>query len=904
MSTEVNKRVATTINNIKTFFSAKETRIVLMVLLFAFLLRIILSPVMQGHPTDINNFKAWSISLAKVGLGKFFNNVWCDYPPGYLYILWIMGNIYHLFDSTFAYWNQTPFTFLVKFPAIIAETINVALIFYIVRRYAGFQLSLIAAIIYACQPAMIFESAMWGQMDSVSFLVQLLSIWALTKNNNIMAIVLTAIGILLKPQGLILLPLILFVAIRRKAWFDIFMGGIISVLCAVLFSMPFTNDAPLLWLWEHYMDQAALYPYSAIQTFNLWSFTGLWKSDMRTIFGITHSIWGMVIFVCAYIGILIYVYLKDKDGESLNSGALIFHASTLILIAFFLFPTRMHERYLFSGLSFLAISAALNYKWRIPYLLFSLTFLINDFYELPGVKDGFPPVFKAVNSFLSSGQMFNDNFGLFWYQPFTVLNLVLFGYLVYLAWKYMPIDTRESQMEELRKHFAPIAETLQKPILLIPKPVKLDKLDFILILALMLITTWLKLYRLDMPAEMVFDEVYHARAGGEYLNWIHPFEWVHPPLAKLLIALGVMMYDLTAFGWRMMPLLFGSLFVPFLYILAKNIFNNRWWALIGTAIFTFDGVYFVQSRTAMTNIFAILFQVMSLSIFFMYFQQAIHHPEKGNKYYYLLAAGISIGLALATRWTSLWTWGFMWLCLIFYKLIPEFTLKDLIGIVRHKEWNIKLKPFDFTFWLISFGALVCIPFMVYFCTYIPYMLMKHSLWDAITMQAGIWSYHANLRDPHPYYSEWYTWPFLTRPTWYYFHTNKDTTISGIIALGNPAIWWATIPAFFFTLWQAYKKKSVELYYIAFAFFVLYIMWGLSPRIKNFSHYFLEALPYACLCITYCVKTLWEKMKSTRYVAIVYLVLILACFIFFYPLYTAYPIPANYYNLHIWFRSWV
>ena len=48
---------------------------------------------------------------------------------------------------------------------------------------------------------------------------------------------------------------------------------------------------------------------------------------------------------------------------------------------------------------------------------------------------------------------------------------------------------------------------------------------------------------------------------------------------------------------------------------------------------------------------------------------------------------------------------------------------------------------------------------------------------------------------HPYFSSWYTWPWLYRPTWYYFNqtTEAAVTVRGIVALGNPALWWVSVP---------------------------------------------------------------------------------------------------------------
>ncbi|MGH2488290.1 MAG: phospholipid carrier-dependent glycosyltransferase, partial [Candidatus Limnocylindria bacterium] len=55
----------------------------------------------------------------------------------------------------------------------------------------------------------------------------------------------------------------------------------------------------------------------------------------------------------------------------------------------------------------------------------------------------------------------------------------------------------------------------------------------------------LRLWRLDQPRSMIFDEIYHGRTAMEYLaNWKwgwdrDPYEWTHPMLAKYLIAAGI-----------------------------------------------------------------------------------------------------------------------------------------------------------------------------------------------------------------------------------------------------------------------------------------------------------------------------------------------------------------------------
>jgi hypothetical protein len=67
---------------------------------------------------------------------------------------------------------------------------------------------------------------------------------------------------------------------------------------------------------------------------------------------------------------------------------------TILAIAFFMLPTRVHERYLFPFIAVGAILAAGSVRWRIAYVVLSLTTFLNmyavltePFYKNPGVTD-------------------------------------------------------------------------------------------------------------------------------------------------------------------------------------------------------------------------------------------------------------------------------------------------------------------------------------------------------------------------------------------------------------------------------------------------------------------------------------------------------------------------------------
>lgn len=905
------------------FYKKKLFWLLLALFLGAFLIRLDMTQIIHGHTTDINNFKAWSMHAARHPFRMFYESVvgkgnggiWADYPPLYILVLWCTGKIQMLFDPSFAQWKGPGFTLLTKLPAILTDLGCMAFLILILKRFVALPLALFAALIFALHPAAIYESALWGQIDSVTLCLQLAAIWRLTKEDYSSAIFLTTLNILVKPQGLILMPLILFIAVYRKQWKHLGLGLLSSLVITFVLTaifVPFQQIVP--WLMQQYGSQADLYSYSSIQAFNLWSLTGMWKSDARLIMGISHKVLGLVFFSLAYAGALAYYVLKKRE-DSEDENRIILHASAWIMIAFFLFPTRMHERYLYSGLFLLLGSALIQKRLVWPFVLYSVTFLLNLLYELPGHgkeamnKLGFPPLFSNINLFLDGKHSQYWLGDIVWYKVLAVLNIVIFAWILFVLLAEPLQEAAQAFSDKLKQVFTvdPVDEQSKGGLRWIPAPQPLERKDVYALAALLFSTACLKLWRLGFPPEMVFDEVYHARAAGEYLIAVKPLEWVHPPLAKLLIALGALLYELTGLGWRVLPVIAGTLLLASVYALARFTLPHRWQAVIATVLLACDGVYFVQSRMAMTNIFATFFQVTALMFTWRFFQYYWHRPGEKRNYVYFMSAVFFIGLALATRWTSLWSYAFMIGILGFGVLVPS-TLNLPLLVQGKFHWTFDRRVLFL--WLAIPGITVALPFALYLLSYTPYYLnYGYDVAEVLKEQQRIWQYHSNLADPHPYYSAWYTWHWLARPTWYYFESYKTGVnqglLGGIFAVGNPAIWWSAIFMTYAVATLSWFKQRLSLVFMSLGFICMFVPWALSPRTLNYAHYFFESVPYICLCTAALMGFLVEKLgKTGKLVSGAYLALVVGLFALFYPLYSALPISWAYYGILRWFPSWV
>jgi dolichyl-phosphate-mannose-protein mannosyltransferase len=424
------------------------------------------------------------------------------------------------------------------------------------------------------------------------------------------------------------------------------------------------------------------------------------------------------------------------------------------------------------------------------------------------------------------------------------------------------------------------------------------------LLVVLLVAGVFRLIGLGYPGEEYFDEIYHAKTALQYLRGEPPTEWVHPPTAKLLIAVGVRFFGYHPWAWRLAPALAGTLLAAVFLLLARRVLASERAALLATGLLLTDGVYLVQSRVAMTNVFAVLFQLLAALLVLRAAQQ--RRLRLGP----VAVAGVALGLALSTRWTSLWAWGFLGLVfLLLRRARRRQAPPDLAAAAPGPLWREGV---------LALLAFFVLPAALYLLSYVPLMLQSHphglagwgrALLGVVRLQRDIWSYHANLRATHTYFSAWWTWPLLYRPTWYFWSSGAGT-VRGIVALGNPLIWWASVPVCAWALLSGVRSRDPRRVFAGAGFFLLYVPWGLSPRTLNFSHYLFEAIPYACLALGILLDRVWDGPQ--RVLAWAYVAGAVLLFLHFLPFLTAMPVPSSWWafrfptggGLWTWFPSWI
>jgi dolichyl-phosphate-mannose-protein mannosyltransferase len=505
----------------------------------------------------------------------------------------------------------------------------------------------------------------------------------------------------------------------------------------------------------------------------------------------------------------------------------------------------------------------------MPTITIRAFFLMDQFWQNFSVSDVFPNAFKAF-----------------------CVGMLLFG--VFILGLLPQKKYGQSEKDEPGKK-------------LVALPVQAwDKRDWLIAFAFMGIFYVVSIYRLAEPNKFVFDEVYHGRSGMQYLRGENPMEWTHPPLTKLLISVSLRMWGATfdprdgiwqehatyaandVIGWRFMSCVFGAMALFVLYCLARVLSKNRMVAVLATLFLACDGIFFVQSRIAMTNIFTVFFILLATLGAFLF--------SETEKKRHLILMTMGLCGAVSTRWSTLIGVALIGIYLLWHTILPL-----IVG--KKAWWSVVARLL-----LLGLTVLV-IPAVFYLLTYIPYMQQGHGLDKVFSEQKAMWDYHSQLREGHPYSSPWWTWPLMLRPTWYAFESLPDNNMRGILSIGNCFIWWATIPvlafsAYFATIGRTSKDTQRAFRMIALLGLGQWLIWAIQPRTLIFTHYLFEAIPFVCIALAWFGVVLWHKGGYWRSVGI-YAGLVVLWWLFFYPLLSNYPVSMPYYGKHLWMgKLWV
>lgn len=414
-----------------------------------------------------------------------------------------------------------------------------------------------------------------------------------------------------------------------------------------------------------------------------------------------------------------------------------------------------------------------------------------------------------------------------------------------------------------------------------------------------------------------FDEIYHVRTAYEHIHGMHTYEWTHPPLGKLLIAVGILIFGMCPFGWRFMGALSGVLMVPLTYLLMRQISKSKLAAFFAMMLMTLDCMHFTQTRLGTIDSFSVMFIMCMYLSMFRYVRMSFYHDSLPKTLVPLALCGISFALGCATKWICIYA-GAGLAVLFFYTLVRRYLeyryASAGMRAFAPEEKKIAQRAAK-NFWryavttcLFCCAFFIVIPLVTYYFSYYWQLTPdgNFNIQSVVSLQKTMFNYHNGLgNDDHFFRSPWYEWPLIVKPMWYYSGNAfvPSNMVSSISCMGNPAVWWGGLLSLFYVLFRFVNRRGRdrESLMLLIGFLSQYLPWVLVPRSTFIYHYF-ASVPFIILCAAVVIEDIeLRSSKAAKWVSGIWIGAAAMLCAAFYPLMSGTPVLRSYAKYLRWFH---
>ena len=415
-----------------------------------------------------------------------------------------------------------------------------------------------------------------------------------------------------------------------------------------------------------------------------------------------------------------------------------------------------------------------------------------------------------------------------------------------------------------------------------------------------------------------FDEIYHARTAYEFIHGLTTYEWTHPPLGKIFISLGIRMFGMCPFGWRIIGTIFGILMVPLMYLFGKRVFNKTSMATLVCIMFTFDFMHFAQTRIATIDVYVTFFVILMYYFMYKYYEMSFYDTKLWKTFVPLGLCGLSMALGIASKWTG--CYAAAGLAVIFFYTVFKrakeyrYAKSNIDGETNGIKHEYIVKAFkSHLVKTILFCCVVflLIPFIIYTMSYIPFvgdeMMPQTALGKMLYNQKDMFNYHTSIEFEHGFSSKWYEWPLMIRPIFYYSRRIgefADGIGEGISSFGNPFVWWLGIASFIYVCYRLFSKKDRFAWFFFIGYLAQLLPWILVERLTFIYHYF-PSVPFVVLMNAYMLYNIVKDNPKRKKLIYLYGALVIIAFVMFYPVLSGQPISTQWVKNGLrWLNSWV
>lgn len=483
-----------------------------------------------------------------------------------------------------------------------------------------------------------------------------------------------------------------------------------------------------------------------------------------------------------------------------------------------------------------------------------------------------------------------------------------------------------------------------------------------------------RFFRLGHPHQLVFDETYYVKQAWSLMQFGYerniragldepdelftagnadvfansPDLVVHPPLGKWMLGFGEWLFGVdSSFGWRFAAAVVGTMSILLIGRIVWHMWHSALLATVASVLLAADGHHFVHSRTGLLDIF-LMFWVL-VAFWALIRDRAAGRamladrvagladqarsvtrwgPALGVRWW-RVAAGVSLGLAIGTKWSGLFflaTFGLM-------TVLWDIGARRTVGVRRWFTAGV------FRDGIPAFAAMVPVALVTYLATWAGWFVTDGGYkrnWAAANPASGLglyvpdplrslWSYHqeimafhVGLANEHAWSSNPWSWLVQGRPTLFFSEflargesgCTADECVSYIASLGNLFLWWGATAGLLVVLFVWLFGRDWRAGAALSGLVAGWLPWFLYQTRTIYSFYAVAFVPWLVLIVITCMALVLGSDRSPparrRWGAIAvisYTVAAVCLFIWYYPVYTAQVIPRSEWQWRLWFDFW-
>ncbi|WP_092195477.1 dolichyl-phosphate-mannose--protein mannosyltransferase [Blastococcus tunisiensis] len=446
-----------------------------------------------------------------------------------------------------------------------------------------------------------------------------------------------------------------------------------------------------------------------------------------------------------------------------------------------------------------------------------------------------------------------------------------------------------------------------------------------------------RLWGISYPRDLLFDEAYYPRHAHELLTW--GFEYnrgysfiVHPPLGKWLIAAGEQLFGYDSFGWRFPSAVAGTIAVVVLVRLARRLTGSTLLGLLAGLLLALDAFSFTLSRIGLLDVFLQVFVVSAVACLVVdrdvvraRVRAMQGGPARIGPRGWRIAAGVLFGCACAVKWSGVWFLAFFAVLSLFW----DRAAWREAGVPSPTRTTVR-RGLPGALW-----ALAVVPVLTYLSSFTGWFLGETSQGKAWAQQnpdtavpwvpdalRSLWHEHAQwlrfhneLSSPHPWESGPWSWLVSGRPILLWnpqglTDSAGDQVIRYILMLGTPTLWFAFTPAVLWLGWRIVARRDPAAIPVAVGIAAGWLTWFVSLDRTMFIFYMAPAVPFFVLAVVLVLQDVLGgrgadplRRQVGLVVVCLYVALVAATFVFFYPVLTGQPLSHPEWLLRMWFPSW-